>query len=57
MPLQPTRFEATLACHAVGLAWRLVQADIQRPAIALEARAGRPAGAGPGASELKPRVA
>jgi len=47
------RLEAALVCHAVGLSWRLGGARIELPAIALEARAGRPSAAGAAAYEQK----
>jgi len=56
MRMPPLRLDTTLACPAVGLPWHVARARIDRTAIALQARAGRPAGAGPGACELKPRV-
>jgi len=54
MPMPSSRLEAAPACHAVGLPWRFAWAHIERSAIALEARAGRPSVAGPAASEAKP---
>ena len=45
--------EATPACHAVGRRWHFAWARIERTAIALEARAGRPSAAAPAGSEPK----
>jgi len=55
--MPPLRFEATPACDAVGLPWPFAGARIELPAIALEARAGRPSVAGPAAAEPKPPAA
>jgi len=57
MPMPPLRLEATPACHAVGLSSHFAWARIERTAIALEARAGRPSVAGAAACESKPPAA